>query len=138
MKRLFTVRTFLSLLLIIGMLGGLWAVLTPRPASAAGCFDWPAIFEANHSIFKKADAQKKVLILTFVNKADDAEKQWLGDALRLGLFLMLEPAKDTDVIELRTDQTSFETADMVLLGRQHGADYVVGGEYRDSEGLVTI
>jgi len=125
----------LSLFVALGMLGGMLPIQTGQ---AKSCHDWPAIFAANRSIFSNPDSAKHVLILTFLNKTKDPRQQWLGDALRLGLFLMLEPAKNTDVIEIRTDNTSFEIEEMATIGKLAGADYVIGGEYRMGEDELIV
>lgn len=113
-------------------------LLCAQTAEAQRCFDWPAIYQANRSIFTPESSEQKILILPFINKTEDMELQWIGDAMRLGLFLSLEDASDGNVIEQRSKQVSFETEEIVSLGMKAGADYVIAGEFDTKKDTLIV
>ena len=106
---------FLALCAITTLLSGM-----PRMTHAA-CKDWAEIMTRNRSIFEEGSNDKRVLILPFINETKNENLQWVSDALRLGLFLMLENAEKSDVIEVRSTQTSFDVGEALQLGRAAGA-----------------
>lgn len=116
-------------LLAISCLIACTLLLSSRVASARVCFDWPAIFEKNRSLFNASPGERKIFILPFINDTGNPRSQWLAEAFRLGLFLALEQAKNGDVIELHSRQTTFEPGEAVTLGQAVGADYVIAGQY---------
>ncbi len=111
--------------------------LTPV-AEARSCFDWPAIFNENRSLFTPQSNEKKLLILPFINETGTPRLQWLGEAFRLGLFQLLETANHSNVIEMRSPQTTFIPEEAAQLGQAVGADYVIAGQYRGGAGELKV
>ncbi len=120
------------------LLGLCITFLSSQTTQAKSCYPWKNIFKKNRSVFEKAQKQKRILVLPFINKTKENKLQWFGDAMRLGLFLMLEHAKDTDVIEQRPTQTTFDEQEAITLGKAAGADYVIAGVYNRGQGTLNI
>ncbi len=116
----------------------LFLLSPPASLLAATCYDWPAVFAENRSVFKGNPGDKKILILPFVNKTEGGREQWLSEAFRLGLIYMMERGQKTDVIETRSAQTSFDKEDILSLARAAGAQFAIAGEYRVNPDTINI